>query len=359
MKNSLHVSESRKRNRGESDVDDIFVLDRVRNGTEAPRPPTPPSILTLNEQNKHPKDDLIVFTEKNHEYHIDGKKVRISVTGLKEHFTPIFDRKEVVKNMTKGRMVNGKYRPKCGTKSEYYGLTVQQIYDKFDQKRDFGTDFHYCIERYYNDTPQRYFVMDTSERRHKLLYPDGVDGKCFKDFIIQIEAFLVFDERLRARGWKPYRVEWPIYYEELAGCIDAVFYKTNIITGKKDFMIVDWKTSSKDNLDDSRGKCQYPFQHMKGSKYNGFVLQMNLYATILHMAYGIHVIDMLLVIFYPTKCDELSVKRLNVDQMITIWRNYIKNEEVIQSWYSKGEWKEDRSLPRFPVPIFCDEPSVS
>ena len=45
----------------------------------------------LNLKNKHANDSRLVFDSDNHEYFVDGKKIKYSVTGLIESFFPKFD----------------------------------------------------------------------------------------------------------------------------------------------------------------------------------------------------------------------------------------------------------------------------
>ena len=45
----------------------------------------------LNLQNKHSNDSRITFDSRKHEYFVDGKSIKYSVTGLIEKFFPKFD----------------------------------------------------------------------------------------------------------------------------------------------------------------------------------------------------------------------------------------------------------------------------
>ena len=45
----------------------------------------------LNLKNKHVNDSRVFFDSMNHEYFVDGKKIKYSVTGLIESFFPKFD----------------------------------------------------------------------------------------------------------------------------------------------------------------------------------------------------------------------------------------------------------------------------
>ncbi|MBD40996.1 MAG: hypothetical protein CMC66_01120, partial [Flavobacteriaceae bacterium] len=45
----------------------------------------------LNLKNKHINDSRITFDSRKHEYFVDGKSIKCSVTGLIEKFFPKFD----------------------------------------------------------------------------------------------------------------------------------------------------------------------------------------------------------------------------------------------------------------------------
>jgi len=179
---------------------------------------------TLNEANKHPRDEQITFVENTHEYFLNGIKMKISVSKLKEMFTPLFDEDEIIGRMMKGKSKNGRYAPKDSA-NQYSEMNEDQIKANWKEKRTYGTALHKCIFRYYNDTYGKYQHMDMDERRQKLLYPDGLDEPNYMGHQLEIEAFLEYDEGLRRDKWVPYAAEKYIYHEKycLAGSVDGMF----------------------------------------------------------------------------------------------------------------------------------------
>ena len=104
-------------------------------------------------------------------------------------------------------------------------------------------------------------------------------------------------ERMR---WRVYRTEWSIFSLEalVAGQIDAVFRDSE---GK--FHMVDWKRCKEPLLQDA--KLQFgrfgmpPLEHMVDNEWSHYVVQQNLYATILRREYDLILESMALVRCHP------------------------------------------------------------
>ena len=117
---------------------------------------------------------------------------------------------------------------------------------------------------------------------------------------------------------------------------------------------MDWKTVTKDNLSGASGNCQYPLEDYKGSKFNGYVIQMSLYAYILQKLYGLDVFDIKIVVFFKKGGhDERDVKPIDVPLVLGVWQNIQDTEKLMVEWYKSEEWSKP-TLPRYPVPLFSE-----
>ena len=102
--------------------------------------------MILEQKNGHPRDKHLEFDPEPHTYTVDGEGGYISVTGLvKEHFPDTFNKDWMISQMMMGK--NWK-------KSEYYGMTREQIKQEWENRKveglTEGTKFHLDVEKYYN-----------------------------------------------------------------------------------------------------------------------------------------------------------------------------------------------------------------
>ncbi len=100
--------------------------------------------------NAHLKDKDISFDEKKHEYLINGKPAKSSVTEIISRCFPKFDEDEVIRKMMEGtKWPRPEYTFKDG---KVY--TADQIKKKWENNSEYarnkGTWMHYNIERYMN-----------------------------------------------------------------------------------------------------------------------------------------------------------------------------------------------------------------
>ena len=167
--------------------------------------------------------------------------------------------------------------------SKYYGMTKQEIKDKWDVSNKLsserGTLVHRNIEIYYNNG------------RFNEIYPENA-------------LFMNFHEEYVLRNnLVPYRTEWTIYDESLllCGSIDIVYIKKDDGTnktypyspdGKIHLFLMDWKTSAKLEKFNT-----YQSGIMECTKYVGdcnfihYTIQQLLYVYILETNYDDYVID--------------------------------------------------------------------
>jgi len=308
----------------------------------------PPTDLPLYIRNRHERDDHITFIPEKHEYFVRGKKARFSVTEFKEYFTPPFDTVDVIKKMTRGRLRNGRYQGRGGGGDPLAGKTPLEIKEYWESLRDRGSEFHALLEAYYNDPGYR--TMSQVERRHCLEEAD-VNGR----YKFQIEAFLVLDEKLRKNGWVIFQTEYYVYDEEMgiAGSIDAIFTRTHPKSGIREFLVGDWKTVTKNNLREGRGRCQYPLQNMPGTKLSGFAIQLSIYAYILKKNWGYNVTEIWAYVFFPMKLEEHKIIPLDVPMLFEVISQSFRNRDKIITWYQNGT-ANCFELPEYPTPAFID-----
>ena len=180
--------------------------------------------MNINEKNIHRRDVFIDFEEKTHKYTVNNKRL-ISVSQLIKRYFGEFDADKIL-NLYYKRWMRDK-------NSEYYGMSREEIKQKWEDNKNHaashGTAVHEQIEKYI-----------LGEEPHTP-YPEFKQFKVFTN---------------RKYNWKPYRVEWIIYDEDLmiGGTIDAVYKDSQ--TGK--YYIIDWKANNKITKNNSYQKGLYP-----------------------------------------------------------------------------------------------------
>lgn len=259
--------------------------------------------MSLEQINKHPRDDYIKFQEEGHIYTLISptyiyqtwliknlimtdiykiiikklfkltKKHPTSVTTLIHSFFPQFNADLIIKRMMKS--VNW-------PNSQYYGMTADEIKKQWEINRDAsaknGTEMHLKIE-------------------------DKLNGKDFTDNTPEFKMFNQFwyDFQEQYPQFKPYRLEWCVYDElfrkgkGLCGSIDCVLSDDN-----DNMIILDWKRS-KEIKKHSSEKGYPPFNHMPNCNLSHYSLQLNIYRHLLETKYNKHVIFMMLCIFHPNQ----------------------------------------------------------
>ena len=226
----------------------------------------------LNLKNKHVNDSRVFFDSMNHEYFVDGKKIKYSVTGLIESFFPKFDSDywSSKKAIERIQMESGKLT------NENISNVKKDILMEWEDNRkdaaDKGTLLHEKIENFYNN------IEDSI---------DAPEFTYFKNFIKKYPKL------------KPYKTEWRIFDSNLslAGSIDMVYEKDN-----GDLFLFDWKRSTK--IVNGAGHLiesdyDYGFDelsHIADNSYNRYSLQLNLYKYVIENNYGKKISSMNLLI---------------------------------------------------------------
>ena len=104
----------------------------------------------LAEFNRHINDGRISFDEANHNYFVDGKKIKFSVTEIIDKFFPKFDKAYWAERKAKEKLE----RDYIDYDSEILESVIKQILDDWENKRadaaSKGTILHEKIEDFYN-----------------------------------------------------------------------------------------------------------------------------------------------------------------------------------------------------------------
>ena len=238
----------------------------------------------LAESNRHIKDDRISFDEANHNYFVDGKKIKFSVTEIIDKFFPKFDKAYWAERKAKEKLE----RDYIDYDSEILESAIKQILDDWENKRvdaaSKGTILHEKIEDFYNE-------------------------KFHEDYPPEFEFFKNFHNKYK--GLKAYRTEWRIYDEHLslAGTVDMVYEKEN-----GELFIFDWKRTSK-LVDQNNQPILKDFNfgydglsHVADNSFNRYTLQQNVYKFILENYYDKKISSMNLLVLHPNYYDFLHLK---------------------------------------------------
>ena len=160
-------------------------------------------------------------------------------------------------------------------------------------------------------------------------------------------------------GWRPYRTEWVIFDDEyqIAGTIDAVYYKINRQSGVREYAIIDWKRSKRYlKQKNYPPTCFHPLEALDSSQLTEYQIQINIYKFILENKYNLSVTALIIVQLNPTKASVKSFPLSSLKQIkpsLDCYRNQIKLQRLILEWEQKG--KTFSSLfPCLPSPVFYE-----
>lgn len=274
--------------------------------------------LKMLSSSPHPRDQFITFEEEAHLYTVDGKKLT-SVTTLVHKYFPEFNASAVV-----DKMMGSPGWPR----SKYYGMTKEEIIGLWDRQgkesRDLGTEMHAQIEDFFlrgqttgpGHIPRNTTGNTTETREHSIAegipggedhtgptpgntteaedIPGGEDPETatspeFKQFLDFWEDF----SRLNP-SFSPYRVEWRVYGDEVAGSIDFTIKGPN-----GEIAIIDWKRSKEIKKENRFQRGKGILSHLQDCNFVHYSLQLNCYRAILEKYYGKKVTGMYLAVFHP------------------------------------------------------------
>lgn len=263
------------------------------------------TLKNLEVRNKHPRDNAITFTEEDHAYYINGKKLDTSCTSVIKKFFDPFDALKIANKLS--------YRMKNKKNSQYFGMTGNDIVEMWKKETDLGTMLHANVE----------FLMNS----YKADFPFDKYEFAQNEIMLEMQYFSNFVEDFVDSGIiEPYRTEWLVYDEAIgvAGSIDIVFEEKKTIPSelfvendegvwiknkqkklrKEDerrFWIFDWKRSKelKYKAYEKNNVCKIPGSFIDDCNFSSYSLQLNLYRTILEKNYDINIAGMALVVIHP------------------------------------------------------------
>ncbi len=318
---------------------------------------TPPMLpaLPLAERHAHERDGVIRFNSEHHKYYVNDVEMRISASGLKGFFLAPFDAEKVAEQMF--------VRSKCAD-SMYYtsnGMTRQQIIASWADSADKGNRFHLYAYKYFEKWYVNNLEHSTSVTRKNILFSFGGERDeeaMTEDLKLKLHNLLDFESVIRRDGWYPYRMEWVIHDEahQLAGSVDAVFYRYNGRTRENEFMVVDWKTVSKSITTKypSFNTCLFPLEHLPNTKKSAFTIQTNIDAHMLRTVYGLNVIEVNAVCFFPSKITVYRMDTIKTDLIFAMWRQSLEFEERMAKLLGETPEKKDpaRKPPEYnSIPV--------
>ena len=238
----------------------------------------------LAQDHKHINDERITFDEANHDYFVDGKKIKFSVTEIIDRHFPKFDKEYWAERKAKEKLD----QDHIDYDTEILESVIKQILESWEQKRidaaSKGTILHEKIEDFYNSKFHDY-------------YPP--EFEYFKNF------------HNKYKRLKPYRTEWRIFDHNLslAGTVDMVYEKEN-----GELFIFDWKRTSKlvdhNNLPILKD-FNYGYSglsHVADNTFNRYALQQNVYKCIIEKYYQRKISSMNLLILHPNYDDFVHLK---------------------------------------------------
>lgn len=308
-------------------------------------------------KNKNPciEDDLICFDEEKHRYSLVEKgeekhRFSLSVTGLTSLVTPPFDEDEFIKMMSfKGGLKRDIHDFPSGTKT-VKSLKGHEISDHFQKQKDNGTKWHSIVEKFYDN--EGWANMDDKSRRDflKKLDTDHTMG-CY------IESLIEFDDMIRAKNERPFRVEFRVYslLYDVCGTVDFITERTNE-RGLKEHIIYEWKTAEKlETMDRPYGSMLYPLHGIKNTKINKYNLQVLSYWSILDENYKdfVNVKGAYIVLFAPYKMEQVIVNRnlCDIKNIFLLHKSTMALSKRTFNFYDAGTCS-DGSFPLYPLPRF-------
>ena len=271
--------------------------------------PPAPEPLPLELKNAHPRDKRVVFHDTiewegkkwNHRYWIDGVTEGVKSCTAFTHFGfSEFDADKQIAKMKTGSMLN--------PRSEYYGMTEQQVRAQWAQAGPLGTYMHRQIELYENGLPYH------------------GSGK---------EMQMFFNFKRDYPNLEIWRTEMNLFCKDLmvAGQADAIYRNEN-----GEYEIYDWKRSKKiwpwgfcdcpwadgrkQHVEfEDGGRCEAFGSHeltrnKQDCNKTHYTIQLNLYRWLLKRFYGIEAVRLVLVVLHPNQDDYIRME-------LPIWEDYV------------------------------------
>lgn len=260
----------------------------------------------LASRNAHEKDSHVEFVEEGHKYFIDGQRTQISCTESVKMYFPEFDKERAAFFKMRGKAYAEGSCPEAG-------MTKKEIiaYWSNNSGNEEGTELHAIIE----------FLINARSIGNE----DEFDLE-ESTVTSEVAKFDMFWNELCTPSTNiknpliPFRTEWLVYHEMLAGSIDALFESNGpmpklpninrcygdeqperFIEGERRFHLLDWKRSKAIKIKSGGGKKDISFipdTEIPNCNFFHYTLQLNIY-RILVESYGYKVATMMLVVMHP------------------------------------------------------------
>lgn len=264
---------------------------------------------------------------------------------LLDYYIGKFRPKEIVESMFRSPLYYDKDLKYNNTNNKYHGMSRKEIRLMWNESAKFGSAVHNYIETYLLKYPQYCKGNDSNAQYSILINPDeDIDEKylgCLKQFFIWHTGFM-------EKGWIPYQTEKTIYDIDdpdlrIAGSIDALYYRVNEETGKKEYAMVDWKTTAKKVVTKDvfrGGTCGYPLDKIVNRIATKYSIQLHVYRHILKKHYGMDVVKLIIVQLDPTPGAEVKEHKipigLPIESVLENYKLHRKFDNEIRSWEEKG-----------------------
>ena len=211
------------------------------------------------------KSKLISLEEESHTYSLLNSDVKFkSVTEFIHTFFKPFDEQKIAKKLTQ-------------TNLKYKGMSVEQLINSWNKRRDRGTIVHKQIEDFVNSECK---ISDAEMNNLDLKTIQGINfinKKCLKKTNLLASEVIIYSEELK-----------------LAGTIDLIIFNKE----KNHVSIIDWKTNKKINkksFKSSQKGVRFPLKNMDDCNFNHYNLQLSMYQYILESYYNVTVNGLFLV----------------------------------------------------------------
>ena len=211
------------------------------------------------------KSKLISLEEESHTYSLSNSNIEFkSVTEFIHTFFKPFDEQNIAKKLTQ-------------THFKYKGMSVEELINSWNKRRDRGTIVHKQIEDFINSNCE---INDNEFNKLDLKATQGINfikHKCLKETNILASEVIIYSEELK-----------------LAGTIDLIIFNKE----KNHVSIIDWKTNkkiSKKSFNRSRKGIKFPLKSMDDCNFNHYNLQLSMYQYILESYYNVKVNGLFLV----------------------------------------------------------------
>ena len=228
------------------------------------------------------KQDSISLEENTHTYTLCNSSIQFtSVTEFINQFFQPFDENKIAEKLTKMR--------------KYEHLSIQDILNDWEGRRNRGTIIHQEIEKYLNKNLEEHSQLD--EKSQQAI--EFLKKKCINKNNLLFSEVKIYSEKLK-----------------LAGTIDLMIYNKQ----KNRIYIIDWKTNEKIKKHGYNKGILPPANLIDDCSFNRYELQLSIYQYILENAYnskvdGLYIVHLKKNSHKILKCD---FRKNHVSNMLKI-----------------------------------------